>query len=334
MTDAASPAAKAATHRQLVEASIIFVGNVILCIAFFHPDILGYGDVASAWDDFNALLSPDEPFFGPDNQIILRVLMALCTAALVVILAMLRLIDQRVLITYLALPASAYLATKIKLEFIFFPFALISTRLGWKKELLVLLAILSLALGLGENNGIVLLFFRLGVLVFRLFQPHTIFVFAAVALIVVMDANIELLFPIFPQLSVYNWTRNVINPEFSHLETLVVFASSMVLSAQPPLDFMFGLIYTAFLLFATFGWQLFSLRFYVEALRQPEFRAGFLTVMFFTSLTHAFQSSRYYFFYVPMIASVNAARTNRLLILASWPMTTLLVLYYRFYLGY
>ncbi|MCV3273944.1 hypothetical protein [Roseobacter sinensis] len=323
-----------AAPRQLREAALVFAGNILICLTFFPPEVQGLGDAIRGWDQFNRLLMGGEPVFGPANQIALRVSMAAASSLLLVALILLRLVEHRVVVTYLALPVSAYLATKIRIEFIFFPLALISTRLGWKKEMLVLAALLALSLGLDERNGLILVVYRVGVFLFRTFRPHTVFIFLAVAVIVWIDLNIELLFPYIPRLAVYNWTREVVNPEFSHLETLIVFTSSMTMSLQPPLDFMFGFTYTAFLLFATFGWQLFTLRFYVDALRQPEFRAGFLTILFFTSLTHAFQNARYYFFYVPMISSVNAAHTNRLLILASWPMTALLVLYYRFYLGY
>lgn len=321
------------SSRQLLEAGIIFLGNILICLAFFPPEVQGLGDTMRGWTQFNALFFGGDAFFGPDNQIALRIMMAAATSALLVTLILLGLVEQRVVITYLALPVSAYLATKIRIEFIFFPLALISTRLGWRKEILVILTLLGLSIALDERNGLILVFYRIGVFLFRTFRPHTVFVFIAVGVIAVLDANIELLFPAFPRLAVYSWTRDIVNPEFNHLETLIVFFSSMTMSLQPPLDFMFGFSYTCFLLFATFGWRLFSLQFYVEALRQPEFRAGFLTVMFFTSLTHAFQSARYYFFYVPMISSVNPIQTNRLLILASWPMTFLLVLYYRFYLG-
>lgn len=320
-------------NRQTVEAALIFLGNILICLAFFPPEVQGLGDTMRGWTQFNTLLMGGEAFFGPDNQIALRLMMAVTTTALLITLILLGLIEKRVVITYLALPFSAYLATKIRIEFIFFPLALISTQLGWKKEILVLTALIGLSVLLDERNGLILVFYRVGVFAFRIFKPHTVFVFVAVGVIAVIDANIELLFPAFPRLAVYNWTRDIVNPEFSHFETLIVFLSSMTMSLQPPLDYMFGFTYTCFVLFATFGWRLTTLGFYRDALRQPEFRAGFLTVMFFTSLTHAFQNARYYFFYVPMISSVNAARTNRLLILASWPMTFLLVLYYRFYLG-
>jgi hypothetical protein len=319
--------------RQLLEAIFIFAGNLAMCLMFFPAEVQGYGDAVRGWTQFNALLSDGEPIFGADNQISLRIVMAAASIVLLWALVMFNLIERRVLITYLALPVSAYLATKIRMEFVFFPLALISTKLGWKKEVIIIVALIALSLGLDERNGIVLIAYRLGVLVFRVFRPKTLIIFALVGIIVLMDRNIQLLFPYVPRLAVYNWTRDVVNPEFSHFETLVVFLASMTMSLQPPIDYMFGLTYSLFLLFATFGSRLFSLGFYIVALRRPEVRAGFLTVLLFTSITHAFQNARYYFFFVPMISSVTPAVTNRLLILASWPMTALLVIYYRFGLG-
>ncbi|WP_380058916.1 hypothetical protein ACFE33_15725 (plasmid) [Falsihalocynthiibacter sp. SS001] len=333
MADTAQPPAHAIHDRQMRDAILVFIGNIAICLVFFAPEVQGIGDTLRGWDQFNRLFAEGTTFFGPHNQIALRIVMASMSTLLLVALYLLGLIERRVVITYLALPFSAYLATKIRVEFLFFPLALISTRLGWKREVAVLLAILGMSFLLDENNGVILVFYRLAVIVFRAIPMRSILVFLAIGAIVVLDNNIKLLYPIFPSLAVYNWTRDIVNPEFSHFETAIVFLSSMTMSLQPPLDYMFGFTYTCFLLFATFGRRLLSARFYARILTIPEFRAGLLTVMFFTAITHAFQNARYYFFYVPLIGSVHPAQTNKLLILASWPMMFLLVIYYRFYLG-
>ena len=321
-----------ASNQELLEAGVVFIGNLLICIAFFHPEIQGYGDAIRGWNQFNGLLFDGQQIFKDSNQVILRILMAMTTVCIVMGLVFAGLIERATLVTYLALPFSAYLATKIKVEFIFFPFALISTNLGWKKETLVISILLALSYATSENNGYIIIVFRIGVIFFQTFRPRVYMVFLAAGAIVFLDANFKYVTTLFPNFAVYSWTRDIVNPEFSHLETVIVFLSSMVMSIQPQMDFMFGLTYAVFLLFATYGWSVFRPNSYVKAFNQAEVRSGFLTTLLFTSLTHAFQNARYFFFYLPILARTANVRARRLLVLASWPMTFGLVIYYRFVL--
>lgn len=317
----------------LPAALIVFIGNVILCLCFFSPEVQGYGDAVKGWGQFNHLLAGDEPYFSESNQISLRLGMAVTSLIVVFGLSALGLIERRVLITYLALPFAAYLATKIKLEFIFFPFALISTRLSWKREAFVLFMICFMTIYFEENNGLVLICFRLLILGFRQIKLSSYWIVAIVGTIVIIDANISMLFSIFPKLSVYSWTRDIVNPEFSHFETAIVFASSMIIGIQPQIDYVLAFPYTLLILGLTAGPRLLSWRFYREIFNTPEFRAGFLTIMLVTSLTHVFQNARYYFYFVPGITAIGGDRINTVMILTSWPMTLGLVIFYGFTMG-
>lgn len=326
-------AAHADTHRQIKFALAVFVINITVCLIFFNPEVQGYGDAIRGWNQFNNFLAGGEPIFSEENQIATRIGMAMITLAILFLLTSLNLIEKRVLVTYLALPFSAYLATKLKLEFLFFPLYLVSTRLGWKKEIMVILAIIGLSLYIGENNGFIIVVFRLANLAFSRIKLRTYWVLIGIGIITFFDYNIQLLYPIVPQLISYDWTRNIVNPEFSHIETLIVFMSSMVLGIQPSLDFYLGIPYTMFILAIAFGKKIFSRRFYQNLLRNSEFRAGVLTVVLFTSLTHAFQNARYYFFYLPSFTSGGGNKVNAIIILTSIPMTVGMALLYRFVLG-
>lgn len=332
MSSAIPSITSSASDRQVLEAGIVFIGNLLMCIVFFHPEAQGYGDAVRGWNQFNTLLFDGQQVLDESNQIFLRVLMAMASLCIVIALMLVGLVERAVLVTYLALPFSAYLATKIRIEFIFFPFALISTNLGWKKEMLVISALVAISYITGDNNGTIIILFRLGVIFFQVFRPRIYIVLFAVIAIFVIDSNFNNLASMFPSLAKYSWTRDIVNPEFSHFESVIVFLASMTMSLQPPIDYMFGLTYTAFLLFAIFGWSLFRPASYISAFNQAEVRSGILTVLLFTSVTHAFQNARYFFFYLPILARASSAQSRRLLILASWPMTFALVIYYRFVL--
>ncbi|MBU2867006.1 hypothetical protein [Pacificibacter marinus] len=315
-------------------AALIFIGNIAMCISFFNPEVQGYGDAVRGWRQFNALLAEGQPFYDENNQVSLRIVMALVSFLIVMTLRAMGLIKREVLITYLALPFSAYLATKLKVEFVFFPFALIALGLGWKREVMVILMLLGMTVFFDENNGLIIVLFRLSFIVLSVLKPKLYWIFILIAGIIFIDKNISLLFPFVPGLAAYNYTRDIVNPEFSYIESVIVFLSSMTIGIQPQIDYYFGFTYTVFFFIAALGKKLLSKSFYIDIIKSPAARSGFLTIMLFGSLTHAFQNARYYFFYVPGIYAIGGARANRTLIIISWPMTFFLAIYYRLYLGH
>ncbi|MFT4151727.1 MAG: hypothetical protein QM656_16120, partial [Paracoccaceae bacterium] len=82
-----------------------------------------------------------------------------------------------------------------------------------------------------------------------------------------------------------------------------------------------------------FGRRLMSRSAWREWLRTPGFRAGFLTILTFTSITHAFQNARYYFFYLPMFTGIGGNRANSILLVVSVPITCIMTIFYKLILG-
>lgn len=317
---------------ELSTALSIFLINAAIFIAWFTPEIQGYGDAIRGWNQFNALWGGNE-IWGPDNQISLRIFMTSITLAELFILSSLKLIKHEDLLLYLVLPMSAYLATKLKIEFIFFPFAIISTRLNWKTEIGVLAAILGLSLALNENNGFIIAFYRISLFTIRTVRPKAWAIILAAASILIIDYQMHVVARYVPALTAYEWTRNIVNPEYSILETFIVFSASMTLSINPQTDYFVGLPATAILLWIAIGRKLASFRKIIDIAKRPSIQALFLTVLFFTSLTHAFQNARYYMFYIPVLREISPRGTIKLVSIMSIPTTCIMLLFYYMVIG-
>jgi len=311
-------------------ALFIFLANVAIFISFADPVIQGYGDVVRGWNAFTALWGGT---WDDRNQIELRLMMVGITLLELGILTALRLVEWRVALFYLVLPMAAYLATKIKPEFLFFPLALIRTDLRWRGEIIVLSAIIWLSLFLEENNGFVILFFRITLFVLRRWRPPLWIIVISIAGILAADASMDILARYFERLHAYSWTRNVVNPEYSILETIIVFLSSMVISINPQTDFIVGLPATILMFAVSLPKQPFRRSTIRGIIYSPEFRALLLTVLAFTSMTHAFQNARYYLFYVPVLRASGGARLYHAMLFASLPITYTMMVFYKFVLG-
>ena len=322
-----------ARHVDVALALCVFCLNAALFIAYYNPEIQGYGDAVRGWKQFNLIFGSGVNLWGPRNEQYLRFIMVIVTLLEVFALVMLGLVEKRVLVTYLALPMSAYLATKLKVEFLFFPFALISLRLPWHKELLTLLTLALMSMILNENNGIIFIVFRTLTWSFMRYPPRKWMIPVAIAVIILIDVNFHLVATVFPKLAVYSWTRDTVNPEYSILETLVVFSSSVVLSINPQTDFYIGLPATMIVLSLIFGKLMMRRRELARWSSAPAFLAGFFVLLLFTSLTHAFQNARYYFFYVQAFPAVGGRFANNVLLLSSLPVTVAMTIFYKLYLG-
>mgnify|MGYP000508543641 CR=1 FL=1 len=317
----------------LLAGLVVFIVNSLFFILAYDPNIQGYEDAVRGWKQFNAILANGEPAWGNWNQIELRSQMVLFTVCQLLLLHAFGLIERPTLITYLALPMAAYLATKVKVEFALFPLAIISLDIGWKREILVIAGIAILSQWLGENNGYVIVAFRVLYLAINTIRPTLVIILSAAAVIILADQNINLVARYIPQVAVYEWTREIVNPEYSIIETLIVFLSSMVLSINPSADFPVGLPFTLLILNLTFGKEMLRKRNLLRWVNTPGFQAGVLIVLLFTSITHAFQNARYYFFYLPLLSKIGGERLNLSLLFLSIPMTYIMTVYYKFYLG-
>jgi len=309
-------------------ALVVFCINSALSIAFIDPKTQGWVDSERGWAQFNALLAGGYHFFGPDNQIPLRLGMVIVTLLVLLVLSSLRLVEQPVLVTYLALPYSAYLATKLKMEFLFFPFAAVKVDLPPKQEAAVIVCILVSSVLLGENNGFIIACYRVLLLLFKARRPNLLVVAGVIGAILWVDANLRVLYPIIPQLGRYEWTRTYINPEYSVPETVIVFVASMVFSVNPHLDYVLAIPFSIAIILPTLSHRLLSSSFYKSSLRHPGFIATVLTVLLFTSITHAFQNARYYYFFLTLYPKMGGAWVNAIIIVTSVPMMGLMVFFY------
>ena len=90
---------------------------------------------------------------------------------------------------------------------------------------------------------------------------------------------------------------------------------------------------TILVLLLSFGKRLFSISRWRDWLHSPAFQSGFLTIFLFTSITHAFQNARYFFFYVYAFEGIGGSRARYVLLVTSFPTTFLMTVYYKLALG-
>jgi len=280
---------------------VFFVFYVIAFSLVFDADVRGMGDALRGIDQFknfyNNFLNIDL-----NSQFQSRIVLAVVAFGLFIVLVAAGLIRKWSAAFFLAWPYSAYLITKIKLEFFVFPLMMIRVDTSKKQEFSVL-AILTFAYVVtSENNILVLVFYRLMQRVFTALEgsKKILFFIAVVAFSLLIDFSIERFFVFFPDLAVYNHTRNEANPDYSILETVFIFYSSMNLSVWFQTDWV---VHFFFMLLISFFFVLER-----EKLKKILFDARFYalmsTVIFFTSVTHAFQNSRYYYFFLDQVSDV------------------------------
>ena len=328
MAEPASGSDREGSDLDLLFAIFVFLVNAALCIIFIGPEVQGYGDAIRGWAQFNALFSPGLDGWGPWNQVDLRILMVAITIVELLALRLARLVDRPTCITFLALPAAAYCATKIKIEFVFFPLCLISTRLSLKKEVVVLASLVAMSLALGENNGFVIVAFRCAVQFFRRVRLRPLSVALLLGAVAFIGTQFSTLAQIFPFLADYSYTRDFANPDYSIPETALVFIASSIFSINPNIDYAFSVPSSLLVLAILFGRRAFSRETWQIGWGAAELKALLLTIVTFTSITHGFQNARYYFFYVPLLRAGRGAEGNRRLLLLSIPVTLALLSFY------
>ncbi len=317
-----------ASDLDLLFACLVFMINAALCIAFISPEVQGLGDAIRGWRQFNEIYAPGPGGWGPANQVDLRILMVGFALLELLVLRRLKLIEHSTLVTFLALPAAAYCVTKIKIEFVFFPLAIISTRLTAKQEAAVLVGLVALSSWLDEKNGYVIVAFRLAVLFFRRFPVRPVLVLAILGLAVAVGSQFNFLADVVPGLAGYQYTREFANPDYSVVETVGVFAASSILSINPDVDYWFSIPSSLLVLAFLFGRRAFRRETWQKAWGAAELKAALLTVVSFTAITHAFQNARYYLFYIPLLRAGRGEEGTRRLMILSVPVTVLLIGFY------
>lgn len=103
--------------------------------------------------DLNALgIFQDNAFYSETGERFFRLVLFFISFALVWGLYSVKLITPSTLGLYFMWPYAAYLATRMKVEFIVFPFYMIRTDLKWRHEALLIMAMLVLGELIGERN--------------------------------------------------------------------------------------------------------------------------------------------------------------------------------------
>ena len=292
-----------------IAAIFVFVINSYISVYYISLEMQSIGDVIRGWRQFNELLGSAGFYFDRHNSDDLRLGMAFITVFLMLFLRATGLVEREVFLIYLLLPVTAYLSTKVKLEFLIFPLAVIRIGMGLRKELAVLLILALIGFLIKENNVLIIILYRILRMVDHKLHLSFRLTLMILASILVMDYLFSVVSGYIPSLQIYNHTREVVNPEYTVLETIVVFFSSSVASVQPQYDYMVGLAATALIAFPT-------VLFWIKNRRNPTgvaidrktdsdiggLYSLMIVVFFFTSITHAFQNARYYLFYIQSLS--------------------------------
>jgi hypothetical protein len=258
-----------------------------------------------------------------NSHIFLQLIQLLVVLSSIFILFYFNLIEKRILLIYLLTPFGAYLAVKLKMEFIVVVFSLVRIDLSTKYNLLFILFLAILMILLRENNFIILIFFRICLIFYKKFNGKFLFLLTII-FSVLLNYLFTYLTTIIPLFSRFEWTRDIVNPEYSIVETIGVFISSYHLSFNASIDWKMHLLFSFPLFFY------FFLKF-VTTYKKQNFNLLFAilgTVLVFTNLTHAFQNARYYFFYIHMLKDILTSKKELIFyFLYGWAHLLILVLY-------
>lgn len=226
-----------------------------------------------------------------------------------------RFITRETLILALIWPLTLFLFSKIYWEFYVFPLCLVRPDLRRIPEVCLISFLAALYWATGEANLIVLLVWR-GILILqklgRRWSAPIAIILAGLALDQLIQSGGTAQIPIIGDaLARFTWTREIVNPEYSIFETAAVFFTSFHFFSLHDGVYWINAAFSALVILII----VWSPSFWTSAKRHaPLVLAFFAVLIFFTSITHAFQNARYYFFFLPVLASL--VPQNRFLVLA------------------
>lgn len=285
-------------------AFLVFTVNCIAFSKFFNADRQGYIDTQRGIDQYNKLrqhagLQGD---LNVNDLPVIRFSQVFVTSVVLIALVFSNATSLDAMTLYLVWPYSAFLATKIKQEFILFPLAFISLRDTLRGELIVAGGIGLASYLAGENNGIIIVIFRLLAFGLVRMSRDTAFLLtvAGIASAVLADWYFESVIGLLEPIAKYAHTRDTVNPEYSIVESAGVLLTTMHLGINPPTDYIFHLPFSACaLLLAGLGFR--DLDESEKTVCLQSLMAFTIVFLTFTSVTHAFQNTRYYYFLLPVI---------------------------------
>lgn len=241
----------------------------------------------------------------PLNEFFTRFALTLFNFGIVAVLVSVRLIDRRTLYFALIWPLTIFLFSKIYWEFFIFPFCLIRFDLRAKHEasLMLLLAIL-IVLTHESNLGVILLFRsvlfcqKIG---FKKLAPIGVAV-GGLLIDFTFKVGLAAKLPVIGGLLYrFGYTRDIANPDYTPLETAMVFITSF---------HFFSLHTGAFWIDSFFSLAVIAIIANSKEVQRAAYEQRWViaalisTIFFFTSVTHAFQNARYYYFYIVVLAVI------------------------------
>lgn len=251
-------------------------------------------------------------FFGSNttrDEFFVRIILYLFNISLTFVLFSIKWIDRRTLVLALIWPLTVFLFSKIYWEFYVFPFALLRIDRDKWFDLIVIAILSSMYLLFREGNIILMIAFRLVIFTQKIgygyLSPIAFSLAGILGGIAVEQGTFASAPLVGQQISRFSWTREVANPDYSIIESITVFFSSFHFFTQHYLewwiDFLFSSLVLAYVVFICMRRGMPE-RFLLSALAIAAVFIGF------TELTHAFQNARYYFFFIPVLASLISSR--------------------------
>lgn len=285
-------------------AFFVFAVNCIAFSNFFDADRQGYIDTQRGIDQYNNLRQKAglQGNLSVNDLPVIRFVQVFVTSVVLLALFFSNATSLDAMTLYLVWPYSAFLATKIKQEFILFPLAFISLRETLRGELLFSGGIGLVSYLAGENNGIIIVIFRLLAFVLIRMSLGTAFFLtvAGISTAILADWYFDAVSSLLEPIAKYAYTRDTVNPEYSIAESAGILLTTMHLGINPPTDYWFHLPFSACaLLLAFFGYR--DLDDSEKAVCLQSLMAFTVVFLTFTSMTHAFQNTRYYYFLLPVM---------------------------------
>lgn len=236
----------------------------------------------------------------------MRVLFLIADVVLCVSLALTGLVTRRTLAFAAVWPMTVYLFSKLYWEFWVFPLCLVRLDLTRRQELGFIAALLSAFALTHEGNVLVLIAFRCVLLCQKIgFVRLAPLVFAGLGIAIdqYYDVAVQTISLPFVQdeLVRFQYIREIVNPEYSMIETAGVFISSVHFFTLHTegwvIDAAFSLLALAFIASSPHA------RRQIKANRHV-ILSIVCVVIAMTEITHGFQNARYYYFFVPLLAKV------------------------------
>lgn len=259
-------------------------------------------DEGKALDYFIGSWTPDRSL---DAEILTRFALFGISSLILLGLSQARLVNSWTIAIAFAWPMTAFLFSKIYWEFFVFPLCLIKTDISRRSELTLIASIAAAWIVTGEGNlvilggwRLVLLLQKTGLRAFSVAMPILI----GIAVDRLLASSGASVIPLFgDELARFSWTRNIVNPEYSLFETVGVFFASMHFFSLHTGAYWVDIAFSTLTLLAI-GWR--NDVWLLVRERGWEL-AGFGALVFaVTNITHAFQNARYYYFFIPLLASI------------------------------